>query len=162
MRQPLPDHSAKVDSASPAFQRPKVHGKLLILGEEKFFVKGVTYGAFPPNSRGHQLAEQADVERDFHLMRQAGINAILTCTVPDIALLDQAQTHGLRVIVNIPWQAHVCFLEERRIQSEVRRQVGDAIRSLRQHPAILMHWVAKELPQSPIEIGPVAARVPRS
>jgi glycosyltransferase involved in cell wall biosynthesis len=132
---------------SPArLRRPKALGKFLFLDREKFFVKGVTYGAFAPNSQGHQFPEGPQVEEDFQLMREAGINSILTYTVPDISLLDQAQEHGLRVIVNIPWMGHVCFLEEKDYREKVRRQVRDAVRSLRRHPAVLMHCVAKELP----------------
>ena len=89
-------------------QRPKVAGKFLYLGNKKFFVQGVTYGAFPPNSEGYQFPEPTDVARDFSLMREAGINSILTYTVPPISLLDQAQEYGIGVIVNIPWMEYVC------------------------------------------------------
>jgi GT2 family glycosyltransferase len=140
------DQPATRDRPTSRFERPKALGKFLFLGNEKFFVKGVTYGAFPPNSRGHQFPETAQVRKDFQLMRQAGINAILTYTVPDLSLLDEAQEHGIRVIVNIPWMGHVCFLEGRRNRNEIKKQVRDAVRSLQQHPAILMHCVAKELP----------------
>src|SRR5215468_1967724 len=95
------------------FLRPRALGKFLFLEEEKFFVKGVTYGAFPPNFDGHQFPESAQVEQDFQLMREAGINAVLTYTLPPLALLDQAQAHGLRIIVNIPWLGHICFLESK-------------------------------------------------
>ena len=57
------------------FVRPKAKGKFLYLGDEKFYVKGATYGAFPPNSLGDQFPEPRDVSVDFKLMRAAGINA---------------------------------------------------------------------------------------
>src|ERR1051326_3434583 len=135
----------RTDSIS-EFQRPRAVGKFLFLGEEKFFVKGVTYGAFPPNSRGQQFPEAPEIEKDFALMEAAGINAILTYTVPELSLLDQAQAHGIRVIVNIPWMSYVCFLEERGYRNNIKQQVRQAVRSLQRHPAVLMHCVAKELP----------------
>lgn len=132
--------------APAGFSRPTVHGKFLWLGSEKFFPKGVTYGAFAPNSQGHQFPEPPEVDRDFGLMRQAGINTILTYTVPPMSLLDQAQAHGLRVIVNTPWMGHVCFLEEAGTRRRIRREVREAVASCQRHPAVLMYCVAKELP----------------
>src|SRR5437870_11895230 len=65
--------------------RPRVEGKFLFVGNKKFFAKGTTYGAFPPNSQGVQFPEPDQVEVDFSLMRAAGINCILTYTVPPIS-----------------------------------------------------------------------------
>lgn len=127
-------------------QRPRVKGKFLYLGSEKFFIRGVTYGAFPPNSGGHQFPEFPEVEKDFALMGEAGINTILVYTVPPLSLLDQAQEHGLRVIVNLPWMGHVCFLEERGTKRKVMQEVREGVASCRRHPAVLMYAVAKELP----------------
>ncbi|HYS43266.1 MAG TPA: hypothetical protein VEM32_04725, partial [Geobacteraceae bacterium] len=53
--------------------RPRVQGKFLYVGGEKLFICGTAYGAFPPNSTGHQFPEPSQVESDFALMRQAGI-----------------------------------------------------------------------------------------
>jgi GT2 family glycosyltransferase len=129
-----------------SFKRPHVEGKFLCISEEKFFIKGVTYGAFPPNSQGHQFPESYEIVNDFALMLEAGINTILTYTVPPLSFLDLAQAHGLRVIVNIPWMGHVCFLETSGSMKKVRREVKDAVDSCRHHPAVLMYAVAKELP----------------
>jgi len=118
----------------------------LYLGNKKFFVQGVTYGAFPPNSEGYQFPEPTDVARDFSLMREAGINSILTYTVPPISLLDQAQEYGIGVIVNIPWMEYVCFLDHSNSRREIRHQVKEAVASCRRHPAVLMYCVGKEIP----------------
>jgi GT2 family glycosyltransferase len=126
--------------------RPQVDGKFLHLNGQRFWAKGVTYGAFAPNSEGHQFPEPSVVAMDFKLIREAGINTILTYTVPPVSMLDQAADHGLKVIVNIPWMAYVCFLEDREFREGIRRQVRDAVASCQQHPAVLMHCVAKEIP----------------
>jgi beta-galactosidase/beta-glucuronidase len=62
--------------------RPCVRGKFLFVGDEKFYVRGVTYGTFSPDADGHQYPEPAMVERDFAQMAANGINAIRTYTVP--------------------------------------------------------------------------------
>jgi GT2 family glycosyltransferase len=126
--------------------RPRAEGKFLWLGNEKFFVRGVTYGAFAPNAYGDQFPEACDVAKDFALMRQAGINSILTYTVPPVSLLDQAQRYGLRVLINVPWMGHVCFLEQASTRRAARLAVQKAASSCRNHPAVLMYAVAKELP----------------
>jgi GT2 family glycosyltransferase len=79
-------------------------------------------------------------------MRGAGINAILTYTVPPVSLLDQAQEHGIRVIVAIPWMEYVCFLDERITRDQIRREVRQAVAACREHPAVLMYCVGKEIP----------------
>jgi len=119
----------------------------LVVGAEKFFVKGVTYGSFPPNTMGDQFPEADDVARDFALMRKgAGINTILTYTVPPITLLDQAEEFGLRVIVVVPWMEYVCFLEEKAVRKQMIREVRNGIASCRRHPAVMMYCVGKEIP----------------
>src|SRR6516162_9849147 len=87
--------------------RVRAEGKFLWMGDEKLWVRGVAYGAFPPNSQGHQYPELPDVAKDFSQMREAGVNAILVYTVPPISLLDQAQEHGIGVIVTIQWMEYM-------------------------------------------------------
>ncbi len=128
------------------FRRPRVEGKFLLLGAEKYFIKGVTYGAFPPNGQGHQFPEVAQVANDFTLMQMAGINTILTYTVPPISLLDQAQEHGVRVIPVVPWMEYVCFLEEARVRTQLLREVREGVASCCRHPAVMMYCVGKEIP----------------
>ena len=128
--------------------RPRAKGKFLFVGDEKFHIRGVTYGAFPPNSRGHQFPEPAEITKDFALMRAAGINTLLTYTAPPISLLDQAQENGLRVITLVPWMEYVCFLEEPSVRKKMLREVKEGVASCRRHPAVLMYCVGKEIPPS--------------
>lgn len=116
------------------------------MGAEKYFVKGVTYGSFPPHDEGHQFPPRSEVARDLLLMRSAGINTVLTYTVPPVWLLDEAEAHGIRVIVNVPWMDHVCFLGDRATRRRIRMQVRDGVQSCRRHPAVLMFCVGKEIP----------------
>src|ERR1043166_565303 len=84
-------------------ERPRASGKFLSRGAEKFFVRGVAYGAFAPNGRGERFPEAGIVARDFALMRRAGINTIQTYHVPSTSVLDEAHAHGLSIIVSVPW-----------------------------------------------------------
>ena len=45
-------------------------------------------------------------------MAANGVNAVRTYTIPPRWLLDLAAEHGLRVMVGLPWEQHVAFLDE--------------------------------------------------
>ena len=60
----------------------RVHGKFFFVGEQKYFIKGVTYGPFPKGSHGQQFPEYATAEADFAAMVEAGINTVRVFTVP--------------------------------------------------------------------------------
>ncbi len=62
--------------------RPRVLGKFLGLGTDKFHVRGVTYGPFQPDRWGCEYHDEASVKRDFSTMVQYGINAVRTYTPP--------------------------------------------------------------------------------
>ena len=63
--------------ASP-WVRPTLRGKFLWVGEEKFYIRGVTYGPFRPDADGCTYPLPEAVDRDFTMMAAAGINAIRT------------------------------------------------------------------------------------
>ena len=65
-----------------SFPRPQVRGKFLYVGREKFYVRGVTYGAFRPHDGGNRYPTPEIVEDDFALMAESGVNALRTYTVP--------------------------------------------------------------------------------
>jgi O-antigen biosynthesis protein len=132
-------------ASSDADIRARAEGKFLYVGANKLIVKGVAYGAFPPNAKGHQFPEPAEVERDFAMMHAAGINTVLTYTVPPVSLLDQARAHGIRVIVTIPWMEYVCFLESSSAKT-TRREIAKGVAACQRHPAVLMYCIGKEIP----------------
>jgi GT2 family glycosyltransferase len=127
-------------------ERPRALGKFLYVGDRKFFVRGTTYGAFPPNSRGDQFPEPSEVAADFALMQACGINTILTYTVPPLSLLDQAEAHGIRAVVTLPWMEYACFLERRSARKDILDTVRRGVAACKRHPAVLMYCVGKEIP----------------
>lgn len=126
--------------------RVRAKGRYLFAGDTKFFIKGVTYGPFPENSRGEPLPEDATVIRDFELMRRAGINAIRVYYVPPRHFLDLAARAGIRVMVGIPWPEHLCFLDQWEVKEDILKTVREAVASLAGHPAILAWLIGNEIP----------------
>jgi hypothetical protein len=79
-------------------------------------------------------------------MAELGLNTVRVYTPPSRALLDQAECHGLKVMVGLPWSQHVAFLDDRRVRRGVRREVLKRIHELGDHPAVLMFAIGNEIP----------------
>jgi GT2 family glycosyltransferase len=128
--------------------RPSVRGKFLFAGDEKLLVRGVTYGPFGSGDSAASEYDPATTENDFAAIAQAGINAVRVYTVPPGWLLDCAARHGLYVMVGIPWEHHVTFLDERDRAAAIEQKVRDAVRANAGHPAVLCHAIGNEIPAS--------------
>lgn len=128
--------------------RPKVHGKFIFVGEEKFYIRGVTYGPFRPNEEGCEYHDRQTVEQDFRLMAANNINAVRTYTVPPRWLLDTAQQCGLRVMIGLPWEEHITFLDDKKIAQDIVTRVRAGVRSCADHPALLCYTIGNEIPAS--------------
>jgi glycosyltransferase involved in cell wall biosynthesis len=126
--------------------RIRVHGKFFFAGSRKHFVKGVTYGPFAPGSHGSQFPEPAMADKDFTLMRDAGINTVRVFTVPPIWLLDAAYRAGLKLLVGLSWSQHITFLESAATKAEIRESVIAGVRTCRRHPAVFAYLVGNEIP----------------
>jgi GT2 family glycosyltransferase len=126
--------------------RPSVRGKFLFVGEEKFYVRGVTYGTFRTLDDGSDYPTPDLVAKDFTLMAESGLNAVRTYTVPPIWLLDLALAHGLRVMVGLPWEQHISFLSDEVRMDSIEQRVCEGVRACRRHPAILCYAVGNEIP----------------
>ena len=147
-------------AAPPApMTRPRVAGKFLTVGDEKLYVRGVTYGTFAPGADGSDY-DPAQTERDFAQMAAQGINAVRVYTVPPRWLLDAAQRHGLRVMVGLPWEQHVAFLDGRARRRDIERRVRATVRGCAGHPAILCYAIGNEIP-APIVRWSGAAKIER-
>src|SRR3712207_1346816 len=78
-------------------------------------------------------------------MAANGLNAVRTYTVPPRWLLDTAQRNGLYVMVGLPWEQHVAFLERQRARS-IQERLCAAVRKVAGHPAILCYAIGNEIP----------------
>src|SRR5256714_4978569 len=127
-------------------KRPCVQGKFIFCGSEKMYIRGVTYGPFRPDAGGGEYHSPDVVERDFAQMAANSLNAVRTYTVPPRWLLDAAQRHGLRVMVGLPWEQHVAFLDDTKRVRSIEERVSAGVRACAGHPAILCYAIGNEIP----------------
>src|SRR5438874_9671031 len=137
---------APVSASVRTRNRPCVQGKFIFCGDEKLYIRGVTYGPFRPDADGAEYHSPDVVERDFAQMAANGLNAVRTYTVPPRWLLDAAQRHGLRVMVGLPWEQHVAFLDDRQRIRSIEERVRAGVRACAGHPAILCYAIGNEIP----------------
>jgi GT2 family glycosyltransferase len=137
---------SEVHSRSAA--RVEVKGKFLFIGEQKLYVRGVTYGTFVPDENGDEYPSPDVAERDFSAMADVGINSIRTYTPPPRWLLDIARDHGLRVMVGLAAERYVGYLNDGRHTPDAERRLRERVRACADHPALLCYALGNEIPAS--------------
>src|SRR5207253_2686609 len=132
----------------PGLARPQARGKFIFAGDAKFYVRGVTYGAFRPDASGREYQEVDVIERDLALMASNGINTVrIPHTSPPRSLLDAAERHGLRVMVGLSAEQYLGFLIDRKKSlSEIEALVRAKVRDNAGHPALLCYALGNEIP----------------
>ena len=139
----ITDATMPIPAAAPP---PRVVGKFLHAGSDRFLIRGVAYGTFAPDADGYQFPPLTQVAADFALMARSGVNTVRTYTAPRPAFLDAAAEHGLRVAPGVPWAQHVAFLDDRRRARAVRREIVREVGRLARHPSTLLVAVGNEIP----------------
>jgi O-antigen biosynthesis protein len=133
--------------SNPATQgRPRVEGKFICAGDRKLYLQGVTYGTFHLNNEGQEEYRPDVVVEDFLRMAASGVNAVRTYTVPPAWLLDAAQQAGLRVLVGLPWEQHIAFLDDPQRVRSIEARVRDGVRACARHSAVLGFAIGNEIP----------------
>src|SRR5213593_3714351 len=84
--------------------RPCVRGKFIFVGGEKLYIRGVTYGTFKPDDRGDEFPAP-----------------------PPRWLLDAAQGNGLRVMVGLPVERAIAFLDYRECSRSIEQMVRSVV-----------------------------------
>src|SRR3989440_9253674 len=128
--------------------RAVLGGKFLWVGQEKLYVRGVTYGTFRPGMDGSAFPSPGVVEPVFSLMPTSGVTASRTYPAPPHWLLEIALRCNLRVLVGMQGERHYAFLHEKKMVREIRKQVRSGARTCAGHPAVLGYLVANEIPAS--------------
>lgn len=145
-----PSASAADSSADPPLSAPllpiKVRAKFFFEGEEKFFVKGVTYGPFAPDEEGHFVGNPEKARQDFALIREMGANLLRIYHIPPTWFLDVAREFHLRVLVSIPWAEHIEFLNDSRVRQQVVETIRKGVAAHKGHDAIFGYLVGNEIP----------------
>ena len=109
-------------------------------------MKGVTYGPFAPNAQGEFYASLDQTVRDFQQLAELGANVLRVYYVPPKWFLDLALAHGLRVLVDVPWNKHLCFLDAPDTHEEALKAVRSAAQACAGHPAVFAISVVNEIP----------------
>ena len=128
--------------------RPRVRGKFLFVGDEKLYIRGVTYGPFRPSDDGTQYHSPEVVERDFGQIAANGFNVVRTYTVaPPRWFLDIALRRGLRVMVGLPdEELRFPFLNNRKRIQSIKERVRAGMSDCVGHPAVLCYVIGNEIP----------------
>jgi O-antigen biosynthesis protein len=119
--------------------------KFLFEGDQKFFVKGVTYGPFKPDAHGHYLGKPDQVDVDLALMREGGLNLVRVYHAPPRWFLDRCASAGMRVLVTLPWAKHVEFLRDRKTRREIAEALRIAVSENAGHSALFGYLVGNEI-----------------
>jgi glycosyltransferase involved in cell wall biosynthesis len=126
--------------------RPQVRGKFIWVGDEKLYVRGVTYGTFRPDESGNQYHDQEKIDRDFALMAANGFNAVRVYNTPPISLLNTAHRFGLRVMLDLAADQYVGFLTDKKGAPDIAEILRAKVRDCSRHPAILAYSLGNEIP----------------
>ena len=140
------DSEVRRETRPASTARIVTEGKFLRAGDDRFLVKGVTYGTFAPDAQGYQFPSLQQAAADFRQMASLGVNTVRTYTPPRRELLDAAAREGLRVMIGLPWSQHVAFLDDRALKRTIRREIAAKIAELGDHPAVLTFALGNEIP----------------
>ncbi len=119
--------------------------KFFLEGDRKFFVKGVTYGPFRPDEKGHFLGRRDRAERDLAQMREVGLNVVRIYHTPPRWFLDACAEAGMRVLITLPWEKHIEFLRKKTSRDQIAAMVRSSVAANRGHPAIFGYLVGNEI-----------------
>lgn len=143
-----PSHIIPLPEQDSGEQFARARGKFIYRGDSKFYLRGVTYGPFRPDASGCEYHNPERVASDFAAMARAEINAVRVYTVPPAWLLDIAQENGLRLLIGLPWEQHIAFLDDSLRVRSIEERVRDGVRQCAGHPAVLGYAVGNEIPAS--------------
>jgi len=120
-------------------------GRFFREGSSKWKAWGVSYGPFPPDRHGDFFPEPERAGEDFRAMRRIGLNAIRVYHVPPPWLLDLAGECGIRLFITLPWPRRGLFLESRREQERICRDLEHGVRELGNHAAVFACAIDNEM-----------------
>lgn len=143
------EEEVTASTTPPSFARVSIKGKFFFEGEKKFYIKGVSYGAFEPNESKQEYFDKERIRRDFAQMVANGINTVrIPHTTPPVHLLDIAHEFGLRVMVGLSAEQYVGYLIDREKMPDMKRIMQEKVRRVAGHPALLAVALGNEITAS--------------
>lgn len=125
--------------------RIRAASKFFFEGDRKFFIKGVTYGPFKPDTNGDYLGRPEQAEADLRMMREIGLNVVRIYHPPPEWFLEKCAAAGMRVLITLAWEKHIEFLREKKVRNEITRMVRTTVKRYRGNPAVLGYLVGNEI-----------------
>ena len=125
-----------------------IKGKFFYDGTDKFYIRGVTYGTFRPQGDGYLFPDREIIRKDFALMARHGFNCVRVYTVPPLYLLDLAAEYHLKVMVGLPWEQHIAFMDDAEQQLSILKRIAEGVNSCAKHDAIFCYVIGNEIPAS--------------
>jgi len=130
-------------------EKIEIRGKFFYQGDEKFYIRGVTYGAFKPDEEGNEYTDLEQIEQDFALMVANGFNTVrITHTTPPRKLLDIAHKYKLKVMIGLSAEQYVGYLIDRKKSIDIMGIIREKVKSCADHPALLCIAIGNEVPAS--------------
>lgn len=126
-------------------EKVRVDGKFFHDGTRRFSPKGVTYGPFAPDEQGDCFGAPTQVRADFARIIELGANVLRVYCVPPRWFLDLAAEHRLRLLIDVPWTHHRCFLDHAVTRAAARHAVETAAKTCGAHPTVFALSVANEI-----------------
>jgi O-antigen biosynthesis protein len=106
----------------------------------------VCYGPFAPNALREPFAAPEQTAGDFRRIRELGANVLRIYAVPPRWFLDLAEEHQLKLLIDLSWNNHRCFLDSRAVRQQAQDAVREGVRACAAHPAVFAFSVANEVP----------------
>jgi O-antigen biosynthesis protein len=132
-----------------SYPKPNIRGKFIFIGDSKFIIKGVSYGAFKADEDGKEYQDQEKIDMDFSLMSKNGINTVrIPHTTPPRHLLDIAQKYGLKVMIGLSAEQYVGYLIDKKKAPDIDQMIREKVRICLHHPALLCVSIGNEIPAS--------------
>jgi len=130
-------------------EKVELRGKFFYQGDRKFYIRGVTYGAFRPDKNGREYTDINQIDRDFAMMAANGINTVrIPHTTPPTVLLDIAHKHRLKVMIGLSAEQYVGYLIDREKSPDIMAIIREKVKSCANHPALLCISIGNEVPAS--------------
>jgi O-antigen biosynthesis protein len=129
--------------------QPIIQGKFIYVGEKKFYIRGISYGAFEPNEKGDEYYDLEKIDDDFSLMIKYGFNTVrIPHTTPPKSLLDIAHKYGLKVMVSLSAEQYTGYLIDKHKKINLGKIIKEKMSMCKNHPALLCYSIGNEIPAS--------------
>lgn len=138
---------SKINGIAETVSLPQIVGKFIHIGADRFYVKGVSYGAFRPDADKREYWDLAQIERDFSQMTANGINTVrIPHTMPPRSLLDIALRHDLRVMVGLSAEQYIGYLiDVEKRAPNIEALIREKVSRIKGHPALLCYAIGNEI-----------------